>query len=286
MTQTSLIGAGEHALRGRVSRVIFANEETGFAICRFVLADGREEIIAGDLFDVHVDEELDVTGALEETRHGTRFRVRSYQPILPSTPAGIARYLSSGIVPGIGKVMADRIVRHFGAMTLSVLDEDPRRLTEVEGIGEKRGSSLASVWSAKRRWRELVVFLQSVGVPRSLAGKIVKHYGEDAIRRLKANPYELALDVKGIGFATADKIAEALGIDHDSIDRAQAGLVHILSSLADEGHSGYVRGGLCRACADQLGIAEARAEEGLDRLRERGSSSRMLWNRPMSRRCF
>ncbi len=270
MTQTSLIGGGEQSLRGRVTRIIFANEETGFAICRFDLADGREEVIAGDLFDVHVDEELEVVGGHEETRHGTRFRVRSYQPILPNTPAGIARYLASGVVPGIGKVMAERIVRHFGAETLPILDDDPKRLMEVEGIGAKRGASLASVWSAKRNWRELVVFLQSVGVPRSLAGKIVKHYGEDAIRRLKANPYELALDVKGIGFTTADKIAGALGIEHDSIDRAQAGLVHILSSMAEEGHTGYVRGGLCRTCADQLGIDEHRAEEALDRLRERG----------------
>lgn len=266
--QKSLLpGEDKPRLRGRVTRVLFENPDNGFAIARFAsTTDGAEFVAAGTLFDLRDGEELELTGEFEINRHGRRFNVESYQPVLPSTPKGIARYLASGIIEGVGKVTAERIVAALGADTLRILDEEPDRLFDVSGIGPKRGSAIASAWKARRAWREFVVFLQSVGLSATLAPKLIRQYGEDAPRIIRRNPYEPALDVSGIGFLTADRIARALGIAEDSVERAAAAIVHVLKEAVEEGHTALPRDEVVRRCRDGLRVPEAVLEPALESL--------------------
>ena len=156
--------------------------------------------------------------------------------MLPATIQGIRRYLGSGLIKGIGPVMAERIVDHFGADILDVIEEAPQRLVEVHGLGPKRTARIAAAWEEQKAIKEVMVFLAGVGVSTSLAVRIYKKYGDASISVVRTEPYRLAADVWGIGFKTADTIAAAVGIPHDSPERVKAGLAYTLSQAADDGH--------------------------------------------------
>jgi exodeoxyribonuclease V alpha subunit len=226
-------------VEGVLERITFANEETGYTIAR--LATGRSGpdllTVVGPLLGAQVGESVRLTGQWgSHPKYGRQFRVHSYTTVLPATIAGIRRYLGSGLIKGIGPVMADRMVGHFGLDILRIIEEEPGRLIEVHGLGPKRTRKIAAAWEEQKAIKEVMVFLQGVGVSTSLAVRIYKKYGDASITVVRGEPYRLASDVWGIGFKTADTIAQAVGIPHDSPDRIKAGLQYTLSQAADDGH--------------------------------------------------
>ena len=229
----------DSVLEAVLERVTFANEETGYTIARVAADRGGPDLltVVGPLLGAQVGESLRMTGRwTSHPRYGRQFEVRSYSTVLPATIAGIRRYLGSGLIKGIGPVMAERMVAHFGTGILQVIEEQPERLVEVPGVGPKRTQMVAAAWEEQKAIKEVMVFLQGVGVSTSLAVRIYKQYRDGAVGVVRAEPYRLAADVWGIGFKTADTIARAVGIAHDSPERIKAGLRHTLSEAADDGH--------------------------------------------------
>ena len=162
--------------------------------------------------------------------------MHSYTTVLPATAAGIQQYLGSGLIKGIGPVMAERMVAHFGVDIMHVIEDEPGRLIEVDGLGPKRTAMIAAAWAEQKAIKEVMIFLQGVGVSTSLAVRIYKKYGDASVSVVRSEPYRLAADVWGIGFKTADTIAAAVGIARDSPERIKAGLAYTLSEAADDGH--------------------------------------------------
>ncbi len=222
-----------------LERITYANEETGYTIARVAAERSGSELltVVGPLLGAQVGESLRLTGRWgSHPRYGRQFEVWSYTTVLPATIQGIRRYLGSGLIKGIGPKMAERIVDHFGTDTLRVIEEEPGRLVEVPGLGPKRTRMIADAWEEQKIIKEVMVFLQGVGVSTSIAVRIFKQYGEASIGVVRKEPYRLADDVWGIGFKTADTIAQAVGIPHDSPERVKAGLRYTLSQAADDGH--------------------------------------------------
>ena len=226
-------------LDGVLERVTFANPETGYTIARIGPAHGGPDLVTvvGALLGAQVGESLRLRGRwASHPKYGRQFEVHSYTTVLPATTQGIQRYLGSGLIKGIGPVMAERMVAHFGVDIMHVIENSPGRLIEVEGLGPKRTAMITAAWGEQKAIKEVMVFLQGVGVSTSLAVRIYKKYRDDAISVVRDEPYRLAADVWGIGFKTADTIAAAVGIARDSPERIKAGLAYTLSEAADEGH--------------------------------------------------
>ncbi|HEV8276363.1 MAG TPA: ATP-dependent RecD-like DNA helicase [Streptosporangiaceae bacterium] len=229
----------ESVLEAVLERVTYANEETGYTIARVATERSGGDLltVVGPLAGAQVGESLRLSGRwTSHPRYGRQFEVRSYSTVLPATIQGIQRYLGSGLIKGIGPVMAGRMVAHFGTDILRVIEEEPERLIDVPGVGPKRTRLVAEAWEEQKAIKEVMVFLQGVGVSTSLAVRIFKRYRETAITVVRSEPYRLAADVWGIGFKTADTIAGAVGIAHDSPERIKAGLQYTLSEAADDGH--------------------------------------------------
>jgi exodeoxyribonuclease V alpha subunit len=225
-------------LDGVLERVTFANPETGYTIARIAPERGSELITAvGPLLGAQVGEFLRLRGRWSShPKYGRQFEVQSYATVLPATAAGIQKYLGSGLIKGIGPVMAERMVTHFGVDIMHVIDHEPGRLIEVDGLGPKRTAMIAAAWAEQKAIKEVMIFLQGVGVSTSLAVRIYKKYGDASVSVVRHEPYRLAADVWGIGFKTADTIAAAVGIARDSPERIKAGLAYTLSEAADDGH--------------------------------------------------
>jgi len=229
----------ESVLEAVLERVTYANEETGYTIARVAPPRGGSDLltVVGPLLGAQVGESLRMSGRwTNHPRYGRQFEVRSYATVLPATIQGIQRYLGSGLIKGIGPVMAERMVAHFGLDVLRVIEEEPQRLLEVPGVGPKRTQRVADAWEEQKAIKEVMVFLQGVGVSTSLAVRIYKKYKDESVAVVREEPYRLAADVWGIGFRTADTIAQAVGIPHDSPERIKAGLRYTLSEAADDGH--------------------------------------------------
>jgi exodeoxyribonuclease V alpha subunit len=225
-------------LNGQIERITFSNEESGFTIAK-VKVRGRRDLVTvvGVLMAPMPGEILDMKG--EWTSHpqfGEQFKVVEYRTKVPATVNGIRKYLGSGLIKGLGPVMAGRIVDRFEKTTLDIIEEDIQRLAEVEGIGKKRIAMISEAWDAQREIRDVMLFLQSHGVSSGYATKIFKQYGNRSIAVVKQNPYRLATDIYGIGFITADQIAAKLGIAKNADMRVEAGILYVLYQLSDEGH--------------------------------------------------
>ncbi|WP_066371042.1 SF1B family DNA helicase RecD2 [Herbidospora mongoliensis] len=222
-----------------LERITYANEETGYTIARVATERSGADLltVVGPLLGAQPGESLRLTGRwTAHPRYGKQFEVWSYTTVLPATIAGIQRYLGSGLIKGIGPKMAERITVHFGVDTLRIIEEEPKRLVEVPGLGPKRTKLIAAAWEEQKIIKEVMIFLQGVGVSTSIAVRIFKQYGDTSIDVVRAEPYRLADDVWGIGFKTADTIAQAVGIAADSPERVKAGLRYTLSQAADDGH--------------------------------------------------
>jgi exodeoxyribonuclease V alpha subunit len=222
-----------------LERITFVNEETGYTIARVATDRSGPDLITvtGALLGAQVGESLRLTGRWSHhPKFGRQFDVHSFTTVLPATIQGIQRYLGSGLIKGIGPVMAERMVGHFGTDILRVIEEEPQRLIEVPGLGPKRTQMIATAWEEQKAIKEVMVFLQGVGVSTSLAVRIYKKYDDASISVVRNEPYRLASDVWGIGFKTADLIARSVGIPHDSPERVKAGLQYTLSQATEEGH--------------------------------------------------
>ncbi|MFI1482867.1 ATP-dependent RecD-like DNA helicase [Streptomyces sp. NPDC020747] len=235
-------GSGERnlaVLEGVLERITYANEENGYTVARVDTGRGGGDLltVVGALLGAQVGESLRMEGRWgSHSQYGKQFTVENYTTVLPATVQGIRRYLGSGLVKGIGPIFADRITRHFGLDTLQIIEEEPKRLIEVPGLGPKRTKKIAEAWEEQKAIKEVMLFLQTVEVSTSIAVRIYKKYGDASISVVKNQPYRLASDVWGIGFLTADKIAQSVGIPHDSPERVKAGLQYALSQSTDQGH--------------------------------------------------
>jgi len=232
------------ALTGVVERIIFLNEENHYTIAEFrpdgAQGGARPEAVTvvGALPGVECGETLHLTG--EWTRHpehGAQFKVAAFRSELPASVYGIRKYLGSGLVPGIGRVYANKIVDAFGTDTFRVLSEESARLRSVPGIGRKRAAAIKVAWDGKRTERELYIFLQTYGVSPSQCVKLVKQYGPQAKAVLTGEPYRVAREIEGIGFRTADRIAINLGFANDAPPRLDAGILYAMETLQEEGHT-------------------------------------------------
>jgi exodeoxyribonuclease V alpha subunit len=225
-------------IKGQVERVTFSNDESGYSVLK-VKVPGRRELVAvvGNFISVTPGEVLRMEGSWGfHARFGEQFKVDRYEIATPATVEGIRKYLGSGLIKGIGPVMARRIVDRFKDRTLDVIDTEVERLNEIEGIGQYRLEQIKKAWEDQKDIRELMVFLRSHEVSAAYATRIFKHYGKSSLDAVKENPYRLAMDVSGIGFITADKIARNLGFSADSPLRAEAGILYVLQQSVDEGH--------------------------------------------------
>ncbi|MDQ2694786.1 MAG: ATP-dependent RecD-like DNA helicase, partial [Pseudomonadota bacterium] len=201
---------------------------------------------------------------VNDRTHGLQFKARHLQVVPPSTLEGIEKYLGSGMVRGIGPHFARKLVQAFGDKVFDVIEQEPERLTTLPGIGPKRKARVVDAWAEQKVVREIMVFLQSHGVGTARAVRIYKTYGDQAVERVRENPYRLALDIHGIGFKTADVLAQRLGIPRDSLIRAQAGVRHALQELADQGHCAAVREELAESAAALLEIPAAVIDRAID----------------------
>ena len=222
-----------------LERITYVNEDTGYTIARVATDRTGPDLltVVGPLLGAQIGESLRLTGRWSShPTYGKQFEVTSCTTVLPATVQGIRRYLGSGMIKGIGPVMAERMVAHFGTGILAVIETEPGRLIEVHGLGPKRIKKIAEAWEEQKAIKEVMVFLSGVGVSTSLAVRIYKKYAGASITIVRSEPYRLASDVWGIGFKTADTIAQAVGIPHDSPARIGAGLQYTLSQAADNGH--------------------------------------------------
>lgn len=243
-------------LSGQIERVTFTSEETGYTVAK-VRVHGRRELVTvtGAIVNPTPGEIINMRGEWENhPKFGEQFKIASCEILTPASVKGIEKYLGSGLVKGIGPVMAGRIVRKFRERTLEVIESEIDRLAEVEGIGAWRIGMIRKAWDDQKEIRAVMVFLQSHGVGSGYAARIFKHYGNDSIAVVRENPYRLATDVFGIGFVTADRIAEKLGFARDSELRARAGILYVLQELADEGHVCFPFEPLVSKCGEILGI--------------------------------
>ncbi|MFD8196996.1 SF1B family DNA helicase RecD2 [Streptomyces wuyuanensis] len=226
-------------LEGVLERITYANEENGYTVARVDTGRGGADLltVVGSLLGAQPGESLRMEGRWgSHPQYGKQFTVENYTTVLPATVQGIRRYLGSGLIKGIGPRIAERIVDHFGADTLDVIEREPGKLVEVPGLGPKRTKMIGAAWEEQKAIKEVMVFLQGVGVSTSIAVRIYKKYEDASISVVRNRPYRLAADVWGIGFLTADRIAQAVGIPHDSPDRVKAGLQYALSQSTDQGH--------------------------------------------------
>lgn len=225
-------------LEGTVERLSFADPESHYAVVRLKVKGRRHDVTAvGPLAAVKEGEQLFLRGKYElHPKWGEQFRVVWWYAVLPATVAGIEKYLASGLIKGIGPELAQRLVAHFGPDTLQVIADQPERLHEVPGIGPKRLKQITLDWQDQKEARDVLVALQGLGVGVAMATKIYKQYGAQALEVITTNPYQLALDIQGLGFVTADRLASRLNLDPVAPARLAAGLLHILDTMAGEGH--------------------------------------------------
>ena len=255
-------------LRCVVERVTYQNETNGYSVikCR---AKGYADLITvvGSMPEVHVGSVLTLSGEWTvNPKFGRQFTVSGFEETLPATVYGIEKYLGSGLVKGIGPKFAARIVRAFGAETLNVIEEDPDALLRVPGIGKLRVERIKKSWDEQKEIKNIMLFLQGHDVSTTHATKIYKTYGSDSIRVVKENPYRLADDIWGIGFRTADTIAEKLGVEKETAVRLRSGLLYTLNRLSDEGHCYARREQLLKTGAELLAVEEGVLPAVLDEM--------------------
>ena len=227
----------EH-LQGIVERITYHAKDSGYTVARLKAPGERDLItILGRFPDIHAGQTLRLTGFWREhLKYGRQFQVVHAQETKPATLTGLEKYLGSGLIKGIGPVTARRIVAHFGLETLDIIEQSCSRLIEVPGIGEKRVAMIEKAWAAQQAIKEVMLFLRGHNVSTTYAVKVYKQYGDQAIEVVSKNPYQLAVDIFGIGFVTADTIARNIGIAPDSDFRYQAGMLYVLQQAAEEGH--------------------------------------------------
>lgn len=279
---------------GYVERITFHNPESGYAVIQ-IQQPGKHELtcVVGSMPTIQPGENARFYGKwVNHLIHGKQFVCEKYATEMPADIIGITKYLGSGLIKGIGKGYAKKIVEHFGTETLNIIQSDPDRLLEISGLGPKRLEKIKTCWIEQQSIREVMVFLQTYGVSPGYAQKIFKIYGQQAIQIVKENPYRLAKDIQGIGFKSADIIAQKLGIAKDSPERIDAGIEFALSTLSNDGHVCYPVKEFLKEAEKLLEVASASVEERITALKEsdrivvlnltvEGESTPYIWLKPL-----
>jgi len=262
------LGKRMPTLYGSIERITYYNEKTGFVVAKLQEKDKRElTTIVGNLSPINPGESLKLTGRwVQNKRFGEQFQVDDCEVTIPATIHGIQKYLGSGLIRGIGPIMSERIVKTFGVDALDIIERNPQRLSEVDGIGPKRIAMITQAWEEHKEIKEIMIFLQGHGVSATYSAKIYKQYGNRSILVVKEDPYRLARDIYGIGFMTADRIAQHIGIDPNSLIRAKAGVIYILNELTEEGHVYYPANGLIRKAEEVLKIDQEMIQRAVTEL--------------------
>ena len=258
--------ADREVLAGLVERVTFHNAENGFCVLR-VKARGHRDLVTvvGHAATICNGEWITISGEwVNDRTHGQQFRAHFMRTSTPTSIEGIEKYLSSGMIRGIGPVYAKKMVRAFGEKVFDIIEGAPDRLREVDGIGPVRARRITTAWAEQKIVREIMVFLHSHGVGTARSVRIFKTYGADAIQVMTENPYRLARDIRGIGFKTADAIAGRLGIEKTAMIRVRAGISYALVEAMDEGHCGLPTGELIRLAIELLEVPEELVVPALD----------------------
>jgi exodeoxyribonuclease V alpha subunit len=253
----------QETLNGTVERITYFNKENGYTVLKLMpdrkypaaaAKDGTVAVV-GTMPELGTGETVEFLGVwIEDPRYGRQFRADVVTPIMPSTQEGIINYLASGIVKGIGRKTAEKIVGHFGSATIDVLDSEPKRLAEVPGLKAELVRELQRSWAANVTTRQAMIFLQGYGVTTKMAARIFQHYGPATIAKVRDDPFALADDVFGIGFLRADEIARSMGIAPDAVNRIRAGLTYTLNEMSKEGHVFAPRSVLITKAEEKLGV--------------------------------
>jgi exodeoxyribonuclease V alpha subunit len=281
--QTSAHDTPTEHLVGSVERVTFHSEETGFCVLRVKVRGHRDlETVVGTAPSITPGEYVECEGWwITDRTHGRQFKTVHLRVVPPTTLEGIEKYLGSGMVKGIGPHFAKKLVGAFGEQVFEVIEHTPERLTELEGIGPKRKQRVVEAWAEQKVIREIMVFLHSHGVGTARAVRIYKTYGAEAVARVRDNPYRLALDIRGIGFKTADALAQRLGIPRDALIRAQAGVRHVLQEFADDGHCAVHEAELIDTAASLLDIPVSTIVQAIDlELQEENLTAEAIAGKP------
>ncbi len=257
------------SLRGTIERITFYNEENGYTVARF-LPEGKTTMVVtvvGNLMGANVGESLALEGIwVNHPQHGRQLEIKKFSLQYPATVEGLRKYLGSGLIKGIGPVTAERIVNCFGLDTLAIIESSVEKLGQVDGVGPKRIEIIRRGWAEQKQIKEVMLFLSSHGVSTSLAVKIYKAYGDGALNVVRNDPYRLARDIYGIGFLTADKIAQAMGVKPDAPARIDAGVRYVLGQFSDDGHVFALRVDLIRDAVEVLGAPANLIEDAIGRL--------------------
>jgi exodeoxyribonuclease V alpha subunit len=276
----------QEELYGYIESIVFTESERGFTVAKLKEPKKKEFTwIVGIMPSVQPGETIRCKGNWKHhPEHGQQFEVKSFDLEAPSDLLGIQKYLESGMIKGIGPIYAERIVKRFGLQTLDILDQKPESLLEVSGIGEKRIEKIKTCWHEQRSIRDVMIFLRGHGVSPSYAQKIYKTYGDQSIQKVKTNPYRLAQEIHGIGFKTADSIAQGIGIPLDSPARIDGGISHMLWELSTEGHVCYPRGELVPIVQEALQVMLSLIEERIEALIKCGEivyEHDLIWVKPL-----
>jgi len=253
-------------LEGIIERVTFHNEESGYSVLKVQVKGNRDLItVVGFVSSISPGESMTSFGQWIQTKeYGRQFKAKSIQTIPPSSLKGIEKYLGSGSVKGIGPYLSKKLVEAFGFDVFDIIEKNPEKLNRVEGIGPKRIELIVSAWQDQKTIRSIMVFLQGHGISTSKAMRIFKTYGESSVNRVRANPYQLAQDIHGIGFQSADMIAEKLGIDKNSLIRAKAGIAYVLMQRVQEGSCAYPEVNLLQEASELLKIEPTILQEAIE----------------------
>lgn len=243
-------------LKGHIERITFSSDENAFCVCKLKVKEEKDLVtIVGNMVNPVPGEFVELTGKWStHPKFGVQLLVHHYKTLVPATEFGIQKYLGSSLIKGIGPVMAKRIVKKFGTKSLDIIENDIEKLTKIEGIGKKRIKMIQQAWDAQKDVRSVMLFLQSHGVSPAYAAKIFNMYGQDSIHIVEGNPYRLARDIFGIGFLTADNIAQNLGMEKNAPQRIEAGIEYVLNKLSDDGHVCYPYDALCEKVVEILDV--------------------------------
>ncbi len=267
---------------GSIERITYHNEENGYTVLRLRPNEDQKDkvvgvdlegllTIVGNLPKLSPGEEVHVEGEYTtHATHGLQFKASNIEKLTPVTFLGIEKYLGSGLIKGIGPELAKRIVAHFKEQTLEIIEEDPKRLIEVPGIGADRSKKIKHTWEELREVKAIMLFLHSHNISTGLAVKIYKSYGQESITIIKKNPYQLQEDINGIGFITADLIAINLGIPKNDPFRIDAAIIYIINESISEGHVFIPEEKLIELASKSLELDPEFIRPGIERLQSRG----------------
>jgi exodeoxyribonuclease V alpha subunit len=264
-------------LSGSIERITYFNSENGYTVFKLAPegpqgpAEDRQGLVTvtGNLPELSPGEYLKMHGEwVDHPKHGRQFKIETIEQAYPATLEGVKRYLGSGLIMGIGPKIAERIVDHFGTDTLDVIENHPEQLREVPDIGKKRMGVIVQAWEEQRQVKEIMVYLHSHGVTTNLALKIYKEYGDQSMGVVQHNPFQLARDIFGVGFKTADRIAQSTGLPKDDPTRIEAGILYLLEETANEGHVYSKQPELIFSTVNLLNVTVDQVEEGVSQLAE------------------